>query len=167
MSPLARPLSPFVLLALAGCASDEPVWAVHHASFIPTETGLSGTQTWEFFSEDRAKSGDPDAFVCARAQLVTGSVVAALDGCAGCVATYELDVTELESDCADDLAADGDFVTPRAIAIGGNDNSALLGERAAGCGADATARARDDGDLAGEIEGPCHENVRSGSPAVR
>lgn len=107
-----------LLAALSGCASDEAVWAVHHASLIPTETGLSGTQTWEFFTEDWAKSGDPDAFVCARAQLVTGAVVAALPGCDGCVAAYELTVTELETDCEGGLAEDGGFVTPLAIGIG-------------------------------------------------
>lgn len=110
---------PLVCAALlAGCASDEPVWAVHHASFIPTETGLSGTQTWEFFSEAWAESGAPDAFVCARAQLVTGALVAALPGCDGCVAAYDLTVAELESDCTDDLATNASFVTPPTIGIG-------------------------------------------------
>ncbi len=107
-----------VLLAASGCASDEPVWAVHHASFIPTETGLGGTQTWEFFTEEWARSGDPDAFSCARAQLVTGAVVAAPQGCDGCVASYELTVSELESDCADPLGTDPAYATPRAVGIG-------------------------------------------------
>lgn len=105
-------------LALAACASDEPVWAVHHASLVPTESGVSGTQTWEFFSEDWAQSGDPDAFVCARAQLVTGVVVAALPGCDGCVAAYDLAFTELESDCEGDLATDAGFATPPTIGLG-------------------------------------------------
>jgi hypothetical protein len=106
------------LVAGTGCASDEPAWAVHHASFIPDATGLSGTQTWEFFTEDWASTGDPDAFACARAQLVTGAVVAALPGCEGCVAAYALDVTELESTCEDALTTDADYVTPRALGIG-------------------------------------------------
>ncbi len=106
-----------VLLA-AGCASDEPVWAVHHASLIPTESGLGGTQTWEFFTPEWAKSGDPSAFVCARGQLVTGAVVAALPGCEDCQATYTLDVAELESDCAAPLDTDAAYATPRAMGIG-------------------------------------------------
>jgi hypothetical protein len=95
----------FFLLAV-GCASDEVSWAVHHASVLPSETALAGTQIWEFFTPDWASSGDADAFVCARGQIVTGTVTAALPGCDGCVASYELDVAELETDCASPLDAD-------------------------------------------------------------
>lgn len=108
----------FWLILAAGCASDVPSWAVHHASLTPTETGLGGTQTWEFFSPAWARSGDEDAFLCARAQLVTGSVTAALPGCEGCTVAYTLDVAELESDCAAPLDADTAYATPRAIGIG-------------------------------------------------
>ncbi|MDP2307642.1 MAG: hypothetical protein Q8P18_16585 [Pseudomonadota bacterium] len=106
------------LFLVAGCASDAPEWAVHHASLIPSETGLSGTQTWEFFSPAWARSGDPDAFVCARAQLVTGAVTAALPGCEGCTVAYTIDVAELESDCAAPLDTDTAYTTPRAIGLG-------------------------------------------------
>jgi len=107
-----------IFLLAAGCASNDVSWAVHHASLIPSETALTGTQTWEFFTPDWAKSGDPDAFVCARGQLVSGAVTAALPGCDGCVAAYELDVAELETDCAAPLDADPAYLTPRAMGIG-------------------------------------------------
>ncbi|MES2642053.1 MAG: hypothetical protein V4850_21395 [Myxococcota bacterium] len=108
----------FWLILVAGCASDEPAWAVHHASAIPTETGLGGTQTWEFFDARWAGSGNEDFFLCARAQLLTGAVTAALPGCEGCTVAYTLDVAELESDCGAPFATDTAYVTPRAIGIG-------------------------------------------------
>lgn len=118
-SSLRRSLAALVTTAvLGGCASDEPVWAVHHASVVPGESGLDGTQTWEFFDAAWARSGDEDAFVCARGQLVTGALIAALPGCDGCLAAYTLEVAELESDCAAPYDADPAYTTPRAIGIG-------------------------------------------------
>jgi hypothetical protein len=106
-----------VLLA-AGCASDSPAWAVQHASVIPAETGLGGTQTWEFFTAKWAKTGSADAYVCGRAQLVGGDVTASLPGCDGCTVAYSVDLEELESDCADPLDSDPAYLTPRAFGIG-------------------------------------------------
>jgi hypothetical protein len=107
-----------LLLALLACASDDPTWAVQHASVIPAETGLTGTQTWEFFDAGWAHSGSADAFVCARAQIVDGDVASALPGCDGCVVSYSLGLTELESDCAAPLDGDEAYGTPKAMAIG-------------------------------------------------
>lgn len=117
-APALRLAGAVACLLAAACASDEPTWAVHHASLIPTETGLSGTQTWEFFGAEWARTGDPDEMACARAQTVTGDVVAALPGCEGCLAAYTLEVAELESDCAEPYATDAAYTTPRAIGIG-------------------------------------------------
>ncbi|MDP2312469.1 MAG: hypothetical protein Q8P41_06150 [Pseudomonadota bacterium] len=107
-----------LILLAVGCASDAPAWAVHHASIIPTETGLGGTQTWEFFTPAWARSGSEDAFLCGRGQLVTGTVVSALPGCDGCQAAYTLEISELESDCAAPLDTDTAYATPRAMGIG-------------------------------------------------
>jgi hypothetical protein len=103
---------------LAACASDTPAWAVHHAALEPSATGLSGTQTWEFFSADWASSGSADAFTCTRAQLVTGEVSAPLPGCDGCTAAYDLTIAELDTDCPSPFDEDTAYGTPKAIGLG-------------------------------------------------
>lgn len=104
--------------ALLACSTETPVWAVHHASLEPTATGATGTQTWEMFTAEWAKNGKADEFLCARAQLVTGAVITAPEGCTGCVAAYDLAFSELESDCAAPLDTDAAFATPVSIGIG-------------------------------------------------
>lgn len=93
-------------LMLAGCGSDEAAWAVHHAALTPSATGITGSQTWEFFDEGWAEDPDGTHFVCARAMTVTGAVVTAPVGCEGCVAAYELVAEELDSDCPAPLDTD-------------------------------------------------------------
>ena len=103
---------------LPACSDQSPAWAVHHASVVPAETGLSGTQTWEFFTSEWARTGSADAYVCGRAQVETGSVTAALPGCEGCVVAYALALSELESDCEAPLDTDEAYTTPTVIGIG-------------------------------------------------
>ena len=99
------------LLLLLACASDAPTWAVHHASVVPAETGLDGTQVWEFFDAAWAKKRDPKHYLCARAQSLVGEVTTPLEGCDGCVAAYAVATEELDSDCADDLATDAAYAS--------------------------------------------------------
>jgi hypothetical protein len=76
---------------------------------VPTSTGLVGTQTWEFFNADWAKSRDADDFVCARVEELTGEVISPPDGCDGCVAAYSLSATELDGDCNAPLDTDPSY----------------------------------------------------------
>jgi hypothetical protein len=118
MSALSRFSLTALLATTVGCAEDTPAWAVHHAAFEPSATGLSGTQLWELFAADWANTGDADAYVCARAQLVSGAVAAPLAGCDGCTAAYDLTISELESDCPSPFAEDPAYLTPKAIGLG-------------------------------------------------
>jgi hypothetical protein len=95
-----------LLLALA-CASDEPAYAVQHLSVVPTASGLTGTQTWEFFDAGWAEDRGAGHFLCARSQTVSAELTAAPEGCTGCLAAYLLTVAELETTC------DGDISTSR------------------------------------------------------
>lgn len=98
------------------CADETPAWAVQHASISPTETGFTGTQTWEFFREGWTPESGSDAYLCARAQTSTGAVTT-LDTCDDCRAAYTLTVEELGSDCPDSLVKDPAFAGPDAYAI--------------------------------------------------
>jgi hypothetical protein len=108
-------MSLFVLLL--ACADDEPAWVVQHASVVPSTNGLTGTQTWEFFSAAWAPDKGDQGYLCARAQTIEASVTTDGD-CAECRAVYALAVTELGSDCPDDLVADPGFGGPAVFAIG-------------------------------------------------
>lgn len=103
---------------LFACGSDEPAWAVNHASVLPDATGLSGTQTWEFFAEGWKGGHAEDAFVCARAQSWVGEVVASPEGCNGCLAAYQVEVSEIETDCPEPYASDAAYAGPLTMGIG-------------------------------------------------
>lgn len=114
-----------MIWVLLGCASGDPHWAINHLSLIPASSGAEGTQSWEFFSKAWRKNRNEKNFLCARTQEVTGTVVAPLDGCEGCITAYELDISEVETDCTSDiseeaalLAEDEGFAATLQIAIG-------------------------------------------------
>ena len=107
-----------MLLLLSACASNDPTWAVEHASVIPGSSSLEGSQTWEFFDSSWSQSGSADAFLCSRAQIVDGAVASALPGCEGCLVAYTLRLAELETDCPAPVDADVAYTTPLAIGIG-------------------------------------------------
>ena len=98
------------------CADGIPAWAVQHASIAPTETGFNGVQTWEFFDSGWTPSSGSDAYICARAQTITGTVTS-LASCDDCRAAYTMVVAELGSDCADSLVEDRSYAGPDAYAI--------------------------------------------------
>lgn len=108
----------FLVLLLAACGSDEPAWAVAHASVVPTTSGIEGVQGWSFFTKRWGKASGDAAFVCTRAQSFTGTVVAGDSGCEGCLVAYDVEYTEMGSDCPEDIAADPAYQLPPTMGIG-------------------------------------------------
>ncbi len=104
-------------LLLLSCADDTPAWAVQHASVVPTATGMNGTQTWEFFNAAWSPDGGDDGYLCMRAQTLEGTLTTQ-KSCPSCRAVWVLTVTELGSDCSDELIADEHFAGPDRYAIG-------------------------------------------------
>lgn len=106
------------MIFLLACASQDPHWAVNHLSLVPTEKGVEGTQTWEFFEKSWQKHRAEKTFVCVRAQSVTGTVVSPLEGCDDCRVAYTLESTDFDTDCASDVGNDSGFRASLSIAIG-------------------------------------------------
>ncbi len=94
------------LVWFLACASETPGWSVQHLSVVPGDTGLTGTQTWEFFSTDGSGPDDADTFLCAIAQDVTATVVGVPDGCESCSVAYALTATPMDSTCGEALTDD-------------------------------------------------------------
>lgn len=109
-----------LLVLLLACGSDAPVWAMNTVSAVPDANGVSGTQTWTFFTDRWGKAKEDDAFVCARAQTFTGVVTSAaqFEGCPTCLVAYDLVYEEMGSDCDDALATDPAYTVPETFAIG-------------------------------------------------
>jgi hypothetical protein len=93
-----------LLSLLLACGDGSPVWALQHLEVQPTATGLTGTQTWEFFGSGWSEGRDDSDFVCARAQTVVGDVRAAPQGCPSCTVAYVVSTEEIDSDCAEPIA---------------------------------------------------------------
>ena len=99
-----------LFLFLFACSGDpddgSPAWALNTATVTAAEDGLSGAHTWTFYSSSWESSQSDDDRVCEIVQELTGSVVAPMEGCQGCAATYAIDLVEVVSDCSDGLSAD-------------------------------------------------------------
>lgn len=96
------------MLFFFGCASDTVAWAVNHASVVPETSGVSGTQTWEFFTEGWTPDSGDEHYACARAQTLSGSV-ASSPPCDECLYLYKLSYEEFGTDCSGDEAEDPSY----------------------------------------------------------
>lgn len=105
------------LLLLLACAADEAAWVVQHGSVIPTESGLEGTQTWEFFGPGWTPESGDDGYLCARAQTVRGTLTGQPQ-CEDCRAAWALSVEELDTDCTGEEATSLEFAGPELYAFG-------------------------------------------------
>ncbi len=103
-------------LLLLGCAG-EAAWVVQHGSIVPGESGMEGTQTWEFFDASWSPDAGDQGYLCARSQTVVGTLSGST-ACPSCRAVWALQVEELGTDCPDDLAQSEDFGGPALYALG-------------------------------------------------
>lgn len=114
-----RAVSGGLLLAVTGCGGEAaPRWAVQHGTLDVGAARVEGYQVWEFFGRKWRSKHDEKHHICSLVQQVDGDLSADLDGCPGCVASYDLALTELETDCAPDVLAAGSFGEQRAMAVG-------------------------------------------------
>ncbi len=120
---MTRLLCLFPLPILLACAPGEAAWAIQAGAVTPDATGLTGVQAWSFFAKNWGDASGDRAFVCARAQTLTGTTAAPLAGCDACTVAYSLTVAEVGTDCDEDLAQDASYTLPTAIAIGPVDPS--------------------------------------------
>lgn len=106
-----------VFFLLAACAGDDIAWAVNHASVVPSSSGLSGTQTWEFFTTGWTPDSGDKHYACARAQSVSGAVASSPE-CKDCTVEYTLAYSEIQSDCDGDYATDPSYDAILTFGIG-------------------------------------------------
>ncbi len=90
---------------------------VQRGSIVPGATGMEGTQTWEFYTTAWSPDAGDQEPLCARTQSVVGTLTTT-PACPDCRAAYDLTLTELDADCADDLVRDPSFSGPALYAIG-------------------------------------------------
>ena len=108
-----------LVVAATGCGGEAaPRWAVQHGTIDVGSDGIEGYQVWEFFGRKWKKKRDEKHHVCALVQTVDGALVTELDGCLGCVATYQVSVADLETDCAASVVGDDGFGGVRYLAVG-------------------------------------------------
>ena len=105
------------VIALLLACSTEPAWVVQRGSIVPGATGMEGTQTWEFYTTAWSPDAGDQEPLCARTQSVVGTLTTT-PACPDCRAAYDLTLTELDADCADDLVRDPSFSGPALYAIG-------------------------------------------------
>jgi hypothetical protein len=106
-----------LLSLLLACASEDIAWAVNHASVVPDASGLTGTQTWEFFTKGWTPDSGDKHFACARAQTLDGAVASAPE-CKACTVVYTIAYEEIDSDCSDDYASDRSYQSLISFGIG-------------------------------------------------
>jgi hypothetical protein len=72
---------------------------VQHAEVTISDDGISGYQTWEFYSKRWRRNKAEKFHICARVQALEGTLVEPMQGCQDCDAVYEISLAELETDC--------------------------------------------------------------------
>jgi len=105
-------------VALSACGGGDAAWAVQHATVDVSSSGVRGYQVWEIFDGRWDNKQTGKHHLCAVVQDLDGGLVADLDGCAGCEASYELTVDLLETDCEPGTIDPSDFAGVRAYAFG-------------------------------------------------
>ena len=99
-------VSAFGVFVSIGCGGPAPYWAVQHAEVTFEGDRIFGFQTWEFYSKRWRRNQSDQFHVCARVQQVEGTQVDPMSGCRECDSVYEITLTELESDCVDEIGSD-------------------------------------------------------------
>jgi hypothetical protein len=116
---LLLPWGAGALLGLAGCSRGDAAYVVQHAEVdVAADGSLSGYQVWEFYTRAWKRSRADDHHLCARVQALAGAVSADPAGCEGCVASYAVTTTEVESDCDTALAGQASYAAVNLLAIG-------------------------------------------------
>ena len=105
-------------LALGGCGGDEAAWAMQHATVEVQGDALVGFQVWEFYARGWKRDQGEEDHICARVQELEGQLTSDLDGCQACSATYEITLTELETDCTGPEATDANYAAITHFAVG-------------------------------------------------
>lgn len=118
---LALPLLCLAALPVGCGGGDTPAWAVQHATLEVTNDGseIAGYQVWEFYNSHWERSRSQDDHLCARTQSVYGLAEAVLpDGCPGCIASYEVTLSEVQTDCGGVEAGAATYAGVTRYAIG-------------------------------------------------
>lgn len=103
----------------SGCGgAATPRWAVQHGTVDVQSASVDGYQVWEFFSKKWKRKRKEKRHICSLLQQMSGDLVSDLDGCLDCIATYQLTVTDLETDCEADVVGNGGFGGVRYLAVG-------------------------------------------------
>ena len=83
-------------VGLTACGSDsEPAWALDPVYIEPSDSGITGFQTWEFFGERWSKGRSGKHYLCTVIVGLTGSPA----NCQPCVTAWDIETSLVESDC--------------------------------------------------------------------
>ena len=107
------------LLTACGGQGDAAFWGFQHASVTVEGDRISGYQIWEIFTERWQRKQKDKHHVCSVVQTLKGvQGDVELQGCLGCEATYDLELTFLESDCEASLHERADLAGMTQLGIG-------------------------------------------------
>ena len=107
-----------LLSGLAACGEPEPYWAVQHAEVTMDGDSFTGHQTWEFYSKRWRRNQTEDHHICARIQVIDGSLTDSMEGCKTCDAVYSISMSELETDCEHEVGTKKSFASASHFALG-------------------------------------------------
>ena len=106
--------------ALAGCADRETAaWALQHGTVTVSDGTFEGYQIWEFYNARWDRTRNEKDHLCSRVQEITGAISTEVPlGCLGCVATYQIVIDEVETDCEGPEADDDSYGGVATYALG-------------------------------------------------
>jgi hypothetical protein len=106
-------------LLLAGCASNEPTWALDVTFVAPSDApdaALTGSQTWQVYRRAWQRSFKGRHYLCS--VFVVFDATGTTPDCPDCLAAYDVVPEVGYSDCSDALTADPVFTSLTRIGFG-------------------------------------------------
>ncbi|MCB9677016.1 MAG: hypothetical protein H6737_18005 [Alphaproteobacteria bacterium] len=107
---------PLLALALGGCASSDPTWALDVGFVVPEGSGVTGSVTWQVYRKAWQRKFADRHYLCA--VLTTFDGTPTTPDCPDCVAAMEVTLAVEDSDCDDALTANPTFVSITRIGFG-------------------------------------------------
>lgn len=105
-----------VSVALPGCGSNEPAWAIDPTFLDPGASPARGNQTWQIYAEPWTRRFDARHFVCA--VLVDLEITPSEPDCPGCTQAFTVAPTLVDTDCPEALAGLPDWTSLVRLGLG-------------------------------------------------
>lgn len=112
-----RSIQLLLLLGAVGCSNPTPGWALDSVFLVPANQDVTGTVSWNVYSNRWEKNFKEKHFLCSI--VATFDARASATDCEGCVAAFEVEPVITDGDCSPAMMELPLFTSTQRVGIGG------------------------------------------------